>query len=90
MCLGYVASTVWNFYSCCNALLLSQWWIQGVQQVQMHPLQRILKNTLLIAIFQGFWPIAMFLCVSYYWERPSHLKKVKMSSYKPYYNQEFA
>ena len=59
-----------------------------MQQVQMHPLQKMKKNEFL-AIFEGFWPITMFLCVSYYWEWPSHLYKVNMSSYKPPYNQEF-
>ena len=30
-----------------------------------------------------FKPITVFLCVSYYWERPSHLYKMNMSSCNP-------
>ena len=61
----------------------------GVQQVQIHPLQKLQKNEFL-AIFEGFLPIRVFFCVSYYWERPCYLYKKGMSSYKPPYIQEFA
>ena len=47
------------------------------------PIKNI-KNKFL-AIFEDFWLITMFLCVSYYWEWPSHLDKANMISYKPPY-----
>ena len=33
--------------------------------------------------FEGFWPITMFPCVSYYWEHPIHLYKVNMIFQNP-------
>ena len=35
---------------------MSRWWIQGVQWVHMHPLQKFQKYDF-IAIIEGFWTI---------------------------------
>ena len=62
-----------------------QWRTQGVQQVHYRQKSKKFK---FLAIFEGFWPITMSLCVANYWYR--QLYKVNMSSYKPLHNQEFA
>ena len=40
------------------------------------------KKFKVLAIFEGFWPITMSLCVANYLYRPSQLYKVNMSSKK--------
>ena len=42
-----------------------------------------------LAIIEGFWPIEVFLCVSYCWERPSHLLQCEHELLRPVYNQGF-